>query len=598
MQLMAADNAVLPQRLGDFGTLTDGLDYAARGCTGYNFYSGRGEPVAVLSYAELRNRARDLALKLTAAGLPKESRVALMAETTTDFVVFFFACQYAGLIPMPLPLSLSVGGHEAYVRRLRGMLLSGTPRAAMASSEYIDLLREAARQAQVPLVGTAEEFHALPTAGGVLRPFDERDPSYIQYSSGSTTEPRGVLVTQRAINANARAIGYHMALAPGDRATSWLPLYHDMGLVGFCLTPMLAQVTVDYIATATFALRPRTWLKLISERGGTISFSPTSGYELCVRRAAKESVSFDLRHWRVAGIGGEMVRPDVLDEFADMFALHGFDRRAFLPSYGLAEATLAVSFSPLGRGVEVDTVDREAYERTGIATPVSPAAPGAGRRNFVACGHALPGYTIAIRNDAGANLPDRAIGRVLVRGPSLMQGYFGDAERSRAVLSDDDWLDTGDMGYLVEGRLVVTGRRKDMIIANGRNIWPQDLEWSVEHLTETRSGSAAAFSVADNDEEERVVMVVECYPSDPEQQEELQRSTLGAIQKSAGVLCEVVLVEPRTLPYTSSGKLSRAEARRQYLAGALKPRNTEDAAAPAVEPASCVAVAAGAGGQG
>ena len=598
MQLVAADNASLPQRLGDFATLTEGLDYAARGRTGYNLFSGRGEPAMVLSYAELRDRALDLALKLSAAGLPRESRVALIAETTADFFIFFFACQYAGLIPMPLPLSLSVGGHEAYVRRLRGMLVSGSPVAAMASPDLIHLLKEAAQQAQVPLVGTPEEFHALPSTGGCLRPFGKDDPSYIQYSSGSTTEPRGVPVTQRAITANALAIARHLALGPADRATSWLPLYHDMGLVGFCITPMLAQVTVDYIATTTFALRPRTWLKLISEYGGTVSFSPTFGYELCVRRAAKDGVAFDLSRWRVAGIGGEMVRADVLNQFADLFAGHGFDARAFLPSYGLAEATLAVSFPELGRGMEVDTVDREAYEKTGIATPISASEAGVRRRSFVFCGHALPGYTIEICDDSGLGLPDRAIGRVLVRGPSLMQGYYGDPARSRAVLTDDGRLDTGDMGYLVDGRLVVTGRRKDMIIANGRNIWPQDLEWSVEHLPGMRSGSAAAFSVADNDEEERVVMVVECYQSEPEQQDDLRRRILATIQKSAGVHCEILLVAPRTLPYTSSGKLSRGEARRQYLAGTLKPRDVDNGGKILpVEPVNSVAVAAGARGR-
>ena len=595
MQLITADSAGLPKRLGDFLTLTDGLDYAARGRTGYNIFSSRGEPAAALGYAELRDRALDLALKLTAAGLPRESRVALIAETTADFFVFFFGCQYAGVIPMPLPLSLSVGSHEAYVRRLHRMLLSGTPAAAMASPDLIHLLKEAAQQAQIPLVGTAEEFYALPTAGGCLRPFGENDPSYIQYSSGSTTKPRGVLVTQHAINANAHAISRHLALGPGDRATAWLPLHQDMGVVGFCITPMLAQVTVDYIATATFALRPRAWLKLISDHGSTISFSPAFGYELCVRRAAKEGVCFDLRHWRTAGIGGEMVRPDIHNRFADLFAGHGFDRRAFLPCYGLAEATLAVSFSPLGQGVEVDAVDREAYEQTGIATPVSACETGGRQRSFVFCGHALPGYTIAICDDAGSSLPDRAIGRVLVSGPSLMQGYFRDPDRSRAALTEDGWLDTGDMGYLVEGRLVVTGRRKDMIIVHGRNIWPQDLEWSAEHLDGIKTGRAAAFSVGDNDQEERIVMVVECYHTGPEQQDELRRRILATIQESAGVHCEIVLVAPRSLPYTSSGKLSRAEARRQFLAGALKPREREHGGVrPAFEPTNPIAMAAGA----
>jgi fatty-acyl-CoA synthase len=207
-----------------------------------------------------------------------------------------------------------------------------------------------------------------------------------------------------------------------------------MGLVGFCLAPMLSQITVDYIATSTFALRPRTWLKLISEHGGTISFSPTFGYELCVRRVGKEGGgAFDLSSWRVAGIGGEMVRADVLDAFARSFASAGFDRKAFLPCYGLAEATLAVSFTPLGVGVRVDTVERQAYERTGRAVPTSAdgAATGIPSRSFVAAGRPLPGYRIEIRDDADAVLPERTIGRVVVYGPSLMQEYFRDPERTQ-----------------------------------------------------------------------------------------------------------------------------------------------------------------------
>jgi fatty-acyl-CoA synthase len=571
-------------KAGEFETLPDGLDYAARGETGYNFFSGRGKPTFALTYTQLREDAIDLARRLVAAGFAPGSRVAIAAETTPEFLIFFYACQYAGLIPVPLPLNLNVGGHQAYVARLRGMLSAARPCAAAGSSEIVRFLREAAAGLGLAHVDTCESFRALPEGRADIRPFGKDDPCYIQYSSGSTTRPRGVLVTQRAITANARAIGkFGLALRSGDRATSWLPLYHDMGLVGFCITPMLSQVTVDYLATSSFALRPRLWLKLISDYQSTISFSPTFGYELCVRRSAKDGGGgFDLSSWRAAGVGGEMVRPEVLTQFADLFAESGFDRRAFMPSYGLAEATLAVTFTPRGRGMGVDTIEREAYERFGRAVRVVNGA-GADRhrvRTFAACGRPLPEYEVTICDDTARPLPERTIGRVVVAGPSLMDGYFQDAESTGEVVVGAGRLDTGDMGYMVDGELVITGRRKDMIICNGRNIWPQDLEWSVETLPAVRSGGVAAFSVLRAGQEEQVVVVVECYTNDPALRRALEEDVLASVHRTAGVPCEIVLVAPRSLPYTSSGKLSRATARSQYLNGSLTPLDAPDRAGP------------------
>jgi fatty-acyl-CoA synthase len=582
MRLAETSNDRLPLRVAEFETLPEGLDYAARGKTGFNFFSSRGHPVSALSYSQLRETAIDLARRLIAAGFEPGSRFAIAAETTPEFMTFLFACQYASLVPVPLPLSFSVGGHQAYVDRLRGMLLAAHPVAAVGSLDVLRFLCEAADGLGLVRVDNCGAFFALPARSADVRPFGKDDPCYIQYSSGSTTRPRGMLVTQRAITANARAIGrFGLALRPGDRATSWLPLYHDMGLVGFCITPMLSQITVDYLATSSFALRPRLWLKLISDYRSTISFSPTFGYELCVRRSAKDGGGgFDLSSWRVAGVGGEMVRPEVLTQFADLFADSGFDRRAFMPSYGLAEATLAVTFTPSGRGMGIDAIEREAYERFGRAVPVNGAgAGGHGVRAFATCGRPLPGYELTICDDRARPLPERTIGRVVVAGPSLMDGYFQDAESTKEVILGSGRLDTGDMGYLVDGELVVTGRRKDMIICNGRNIWPQDLEWSVETLPAVRSGGVAAFSVLDAAQEERVVVVVECYTNDPAQRRALENDVLASVHRTAGVPCEIVLVAPRSLPYTSSGKLSRATAKSQYLDGSLTPVDAPDRSA-------------------
>jgi fatty-acyl-CoA synthase len=341
----------------------------------------------------------------------------------------------------------------------------------------------------------------------------------------------------------------------------------------------MSQITIDYLATTSFARRPMVWLKLMSEMASSISFSPTFGYELCVRRSANGvNADFDLSNWRVAGIGGEMVRPDVLAQFAECFAPSGFRPEAFLPSYGLAESTLAVSFAPLDRGVKVDHVSREAYERKGLALPSEPKSNGSAHktRAFVRCGGALSGHSVEIRDSADRVLPERRIGRICIKGPSLMRGYFENPSATAAVLGEDGWLDTGDMGYLLDGEIVVTGRSKDLIICNGRNIWPQDLEWAVESLPGLRPGCVAAFGIDDDDKGERVVIVAECRLTDRAAKAELEREIAAKIHRTAGVECEVLLVPTRSLTFTSSGKLSRAAAKTDYLAGRLMPEEDLD----------------------
>lgn len=567
-------NADLPFRTSGFRTLAEGLDYAARGETGVNFYTDRGELAHAISYRELRARAIDLARRLAGLGLARLERVAIVAETRPEFLTAFLACQYAGLVPVPLPLALSPGTHRSHVARLRGMLESSGARVAVASADYLGQLDEAVVGTEVDWVGSHDRLASLEPVGSEVRPLGPDEPCYIQYSSGSTSFPRGVLVTQQAITANARAIAEHgLALRPGDRCTSWLPLYHDMGLVGCCLTPILNQISVDYLATSGFARRPLVWLELLSRTGGTISFAPTFGYELCALRAGSRDPgtlpALDLRRWRVAGIGGEMIRPKALSEFARVFAPAGFDERAFLASYGLAEATLAVTFAPLGQGVRTDLVEQgEAFERRRLAVPAGPRARRT--RAFAICGRPMPGYRIEIRDEHGRTLPERRVGRVCLQGPSLMTGYFRNREATRQVMLEDGWLDTGDMGYLVDGELVVTGRSKDLIIINGRNIWPQDLEWAVERLEGVRPGDVAAFAVGGEDERERIVVIVQCRNTDPLHLAAFRREVQGLVNRQAGTECELVLAPPRSLVYTTSGKLSRAAARASYLSGAIR----------------------------
>jgi fatty-acyl-CoA synthase len=559
----------LAQRLGGFATIAEALDYAAQGTTGFNFYSGKGQLAHVLPYADLRHRAISTARKLLSAGLKRGQRVAVVAETGPDFMAVFFGCQYAGLLPAPVPYSMYIGGKDAYIAKVAGMFRAADVSAVVTSDDLKELIAAGAREAGVATVFSHSELQALPEAMARLQGFAADDVAYVQYSSGSTSAPKGVLIRQSAIMANTTGMVVHgLKARPDDRAFSWLPLYHDMGLVGFCLAPMVAQVSVDYLSTTSFARRPALWLKLMSENKCTICSSPSFGYDLAAKRIAGDAITLDLSHWRAAGIGGDMVRADVLKRFAEAMAVSGFNARAFLPSYGMAEATLAVTISDVDAPIKIDTIDLNALKTKQRAVPAKVAHDGQ-TRSFVACGPVLPNHELEVRGEGGEVLQERMVGRIFVRGPSLMSGYFNAPEATAQSIGADGFLDTGDMGYLLNGDIVITGRVKDLILHNGRNIWPQDLEWAAESNAPLKSGEAAAFAVEDEGGEDAVVVLVECKVAEPDQQEALRRAVHTSVHQVAGVDCKIVLVPPRCLPFTSSGKLSRAAAREMYQSGVI-----------------------------
>ncbi len=560
----------LGPRRGDFATLLDALDYAALGAAGLNFYSAKGDLTRALPYRDLRQSALGLAARLLGYGLCAGERVGIVAETHPDFVIAFFACQYAGLIPAPLPLPAAFGGRSAYVAHIERLVTESNAVALFAPAALVDWLAPLAGQAGLRLCSTVGDFTAAHVDNHGVPDPDPDAVAYLQFSSGSTRFPLGVVVRHRALMANAAAILKHgLQIRPGDRAISWLPLYHDMGLVGFLISPMAGQITVDLLATGDFARRPLLWLSLMSQNRCTVSYSPSFGYDLCVRRARlAEGLPLDLSCWRIAGIGGDMIRPAVLDAFSASFAQRGFDARAFLPSYGMAEATLAISFAPIGRGIETDTVDLDRLEQHGIAA--APTGAGQRARIVVLCGSPLPLHEVEIRGDDGAALPDRRVGRIMARGPSLMRGYDGRPAETAAVLSPDGWLDTGDLGYWLGGALVVTGRAKDLIIINGRNIWPQDLEWTIEQaVPAVRTGNVAAFSVEEDGREVLILAAEARAISERGARETVVRAIGEAMRAMHGLEGRVVLLPANTLPYTTSGKLSRSATRLRYLAGTL-----------------------------
>lgn len=552
-------------RSADFATLAEALDYAAQGDSGFNYYDGRGQLIATLPYRELRARALEMARRL--APLGRGQRLALVAHTHADFAIMFYACQYAGLVPVPLPAAVHLGGREAYIRHLRQLLRDCQAVAAFAPPEFVGFLREASEGLSMALAGTLEEFSALPALDTPPAPPAPTELAYLQYTSGSTRFPRGTMITQSAVMANLNAIFNHgFCLTREDRFCSWLPYYHDMGLVGIVLGCVATQRSVDYLPTRDFAMRPRLWLKLMSLNRSTVSFSPPFGYSLCARRLrAADTKELDLSAWRVAGIGAEMIHPESLHEFAAALASAGFDERAFLPCYGMAECSLAVSFAPLEGGARSDVVDIDRLAHDGEAIPVVADGAMPKGKAFIDCGAPLPGYEMEIRDERGRPLPERRCGRIHLRGPSVMSGYFGNAEATREVLSADGWLDTGDIGYQADGALYITGRAKDLMIIMGRNIWPQDLEHLAEQQPEVRHTDASAFSITDENAGETAVLVVQCREADPRKLASLAERLQQAIHLEFGIHCLIELVPLHTLPRTSSGKLSRSTARKEFL---------------------------------
>ncbi|MGI8705440.1 MAG: fatty acyl-AMP ligase [Sphingomicrobium sp.] len=558
------------RRIADFDTLAEALDYAAMGRRGMNFHDARGTLVRAYPYCELRDDSLANARRFIAIGIKPGDRIALIAETGPQFAAAFFGAVYAGAWPVPLPLPLSFGGRESYLEQLKVMLQSSDPKLFLYPPEIADFTAGAASVLRIDardwdtLVEIDADAVELPAA-------DADEIAYLQYSSGSTRFPHGVAVTHRALLENLRAHGLGLEVQETDRCISWLPWYHDMGLVGCMLSPMANQLSVDYLKTEDFARRPLGWLDLITRNPGTtLSYSPTFGYDICSRRMSSQTRAedrFDLSRWRIAGNGADMIRPDVMQAFLDAFAKAGFDATAFCPSYGLAEATLAVSLMPPSEGIRLELVEE---------TELSGGECGGGERPrryraVVNCGKPVQGMEIEIRGPDGDVLPDRGIGCIFVRGSSVMVGYFRDEESTAACLSKDGWLDTGDMGYLSSGYVFIVGRAKDMIIINGRNYWPQDIEWAVEQLPGFKSGDIAAFAITGQSGEETPAVLVHCRISDPEERGRLRDDIRERVHAITGIAPVVELVPPRTLPRTSSGKLSRTKARSLYLSGEIQP---------------------------
>ncbi len=553
--------------------------------------SDAGERNVTLTFADLYAAGNRCAAELARRGVPAGGRVALMLPTSRAFFVSYAGILLAGAIPVPIYPPFRADRIEEYAARQSAILNNAevclllTFRRAEAVAKLLrprvsslsgvvdaEKLIEAADKAPPPSPGVSP----LHVTGSRAR--QGSDLALLQYTSGSTGVPKGVMLTHANLLANMRAIGKAVQLGPEDVGISWLPLYHDMGLIGAWLTLLHFGTPLAVMSPLAFLTRPERWLQAFHKHRGTIAAAPNFAYELCVRKIADKDIQgVDLSSWRAALNGAEPVNPETLERFAERFASYGFHREAQLPVYGLAEAALAVTVPPLNRGPLVDRIERETFTAQGRAAP---AAPGdATAIVFVSSGNALPRHEVCIVDERGNEVPDRTEGFLWFRGPSATAGYYRNSKATEALLprgpatapEEYAWVNSGDRAYCADGEFYVTGRVKDIIIKGGRNLYPHEVEELAARADGIRKGCIVAFGLKDEASgTEKMIVVVETREREASRRAALASQVTDLVSRGLGLPPDRVELLPLgSIPKTSSGKLRREETRQLYLAGTL-----------------------------
>ncbi|MBL8352758.1 MAG: AMP-binding protein [Burkholderiaceae bacterium] len=522
-----------------------------------------------ISHQQLADGSDAIAAGLQRAGLQPRQAVAIMLPTSPEYFHTYFGILRAGGIPVPIYPPARASQLEDHVRRHTGIL-------ANAQAQFLVSVPEAMRVArllQARVSGLREVLTPQQLADGSGRPrpvaVHGDDVAFIQYTSGSTGAPKGVALTHANLLANIRAMAQTIAATPDDVFVSWLPLYHDMGLIGAWLGSLYVGMPLVVMSPLAFLAQPRRWLETISRWRGTLSAGPNFAYELCLARLDDAALAgIDLSSWRLAFNGAEAVNPDTVLRFRQRFAACGLRPEAVAPVYGLAEASVGLLFPPLDRGPLIDRVERATFEREHRAVPA--AADDAAALRFVACGRPLPGHEVRIVDADGQACADRREGRLEFRGPSATRGYWRNPEKT-AQLSDRGWLDTGDRAYAAAGEIFVTGRVKDIVIRGGRNLYPQEIEDAVGAVDGVRKGCIAVFGVADaRSGTERLVVLAEQSLRSARDAAALREAVAHAVVDAIGEPAdEIVLAPPHTVLKTSSGKVRRSACRELYEQGRI-----------------------------
>ncbi|HEY1695607.1 MAG TPA: fatty acyl-AMP ligase [Polyangiaceae bacterium] len=577
-------------------TLCQAIEDAAKAdaTRGYRFFPETGIPgylppgtdpasaaEASFSYTAIERTTARFGGALQALGLRKGDRVALILPNNDDFVLCFLGAIRAGIVPVPIYPPMALGALQAYLDNTRHIVAKCGARALVTTSKIKRLLGTVqaacpALEQVVAIEGIRESTEPLKAEKITLE-----DVAFLQFTSGSTSRPKGVTLTHGNLAANIKCIMEDgLRMVPEDVAVSWLPLYHDMGLIGFVLAPIYHNVPVHFLPAMAFLKRPVTWLQAFTRVSGSTAYAPNFAYALCVKRIKPADLEgLDLSRWRVAGCGAEPIRPETLEAFADTFAKIGFKKEALLPSYGMAESSLAISFTELHEGMKTLSVHGPDLWATGKVRVVPEADDDAVR--LVSCGKAFPLHQVQVfaADDAASAspLPEDTVGEMRIQGPSVMRGYWEDAERTREAFAGG-FLKTGDLGFIHEGHVFICGRSKEVVIVNGRNYYPQDMEWEASKVPGVRKGNVVAFGAKDPSgverDRERVIVAFEVQDAERlGHASALVGEVRKAVQEGMGLtLDDAVALPPGALPKTSSGKLQRAKTRELYETGELMGR--------------------------
>jgi fatty-acyl-CoA synthase len=525
-------------------------------------FVGTGEPRRV-PWAELHDDARAMAAGMQARGVTPGSHVALLGPTTRLMATAIQATWLCGAAVVVLPLPMRLSSIEAFVAQTRARVRSADAVLLLVDGDLAPFVEP--EPGDPPMVLLHEVATAVP-AGRYDRPADDPEAlAILQFTSGSTSDPKGVMLPQRSVCANLDGIAEAGALdVEDDVFVSWLPLYHDMGLIGVFTLPMTTGTDLVLAAPQDFLAAPVRWVQWLSDFGGTVTAGPNFSYALAAR-AMRRHEGLDLSRWRLGLNGAEPVDPASVEAFVEAGTRHGLDPRMVFCAYGMAEATVAVTFPRPFTGMEVDTVDTRVLETERYAAPAEPEADGA--RRLAKLGRPVPGLDLRVVDPTGAVMRDREVGEIQLRGTSLTTGYYKRPDAT-AESFDGEWLRTGDLGYTVDGQLVVCGRIKDVIIVGGRNVFPEDVERAVGTVEGIREGNVIAFGVEGRRGKEALVVVAESKADDVDlTRKVISETVVDAVGLPAG---EIVLVQPGTLPKTSSGKLQRSLCRDRYLEEGLE----------------------------